>query len=59
MRCPVCAGKLRTVLTRADCEQIYRRKKCLACGYIVWTVETENENEAREAFKRLWRGNED
>lgn len=57
MNCPVCAGKLGTVMTRADCEQVYRKRKCRDCGRIVYTAETESE-EARAAIRRLWSGNE-
>lgn len=59
MRCPVCAGKLKTVMTRADCEQVYRKRKCRNCGQIVYTVEAENEEEAKEVMRRLWKGNEE
>lgn len=58
MRCPVCAGKLKTVMTRSDCEMVFRRKKCLDCGYVAYTAEEESE-EAREAMRKLWQGNKE
>lgn len=42
MTCPVCGGKTTVVCTRADCEGVYRRRKCLMCGYHFFTSEVES-----------------
>ena len=44
MRCPTCKGKLRTVDTIPYSDNsIYRRKRCLECGYLFYTIEFEVE----------------
>ncbi len=58
MKCPVCAGKLEVIMTRSDCERTFRRRRCISCRYAFFTVEEENK-EAREGIKDLWKGNKD
>ena len=44
MRCPTCKGKLRTVDTiPCSDNSIYRRKRCLECGCLFYTIEFEIE----------------
>mgnify|MGYP006383826749 CR=1 FL=1 len=44
MRCPACKGKLKTVDTIPYSDNsIYRRKRCLECGYLFYTIEFEVE----------------
>lgn len=51
MRCPKCDGKLRTMDTIPYSDNsIYRRKKCLECGRLLYTMEFEVEQNG--AFKK-------
>lgn len=52
MTCPVCGGRTAVVDSRADCEQVVRRRKCENCGRAIYTSELESE-EAKEDFRRL------
>lgn len=44
MTCPVCAGKTRVWNSAADCECVYRSRKCEDCGYKFATTERENND---------------
>lgn len=41
MNCPVCGESTRIVDSVSDCESVYRRRKCRACGYFCYTTESE------------------
>ena len=43
MKCPKCEGKVKVVLTGNEDKEneIYRRRKCLDCGYGFYTIEFE------------------
>lgn len=53
MVCPKCKGKLK-VIDSMDVSQneVYRRKKCLNCGHLLYTCEFEVE--ATKLFKKEW-----
>ncbi len=53
MTCPVCGEKTIVQNTAHDCECIYRRRKCIACGYLFTT--TEQESNDTEILLRLRR----
>ena len=44
MNCPVCAGKTKVHYCLRDCEGVYRKRKCLECGYIFFTTEIESDS---------------
>lgn len=44
MTCPVCAEKTTVVNSAADCECVYRRRKCNTCGYAFITTEQESDD---------------
>lgn len=48
MNCPVCGGDNKVICSRKDCESIYRRRKCLDCGYIFYTTELEMKSSDRD-----------
>ena len=52
MVCPVCYSKLEVVDTVRDTDDIYRRRKCKACGKLVYTLESEVEPDA--AYRNTW-----
>lgn len=57
MNCPKCKGKL-TVCDTVDVEgtnEIYRKRKCLECGHIFFTVEFEVDY--TEDFEEIWSKN--
>lgn len=45
MTCPVCGGYTTVSCTRSDCESVYRRRKCLACGHGFYTTEIESKSD--------------
>lgn len=54
MTCPRCGGRV-AVCNNAhntDTNEIYRKRKCLACGHRIATIEFEVEQD--ENFKREW-----
>lgn len=54
MTCPVC-GEFTTVInSRADCEGVYRRRRCKACKYAFYTTERESDGaELKEITRQL------
>lgn len=50
MTCPVCGGDTTVIGSRADCEGVYRRRKCRECDYKFHTTELESDG---EDFERL------
>lgn len=56
MTCPECDGKVRVADTvQTPGNEVYRRRECLACGYIFVTVESEVERD--KIFKKVWNSN--
>lgn len=51
MNCPLCGGKTKVIDTAADCESVYRKRKCLECKYNFTT--TENESNDKHMIGRL------
>lgn len=45
MTCPVCGGKTTVRESVADCECVYRRRKCLDCKYRFTTTEQESKDQ--------------
>ena len=54
MVCTVCGGKLINTDTvrNFDDNESYRRKRCLECGHILYTIEFEAERD--EHYRKLW-----
>lgn len=51
MTCPVCGEKTTVCNSAADCECVYRMRKCKDCGYKFAT--TERESNDSEILKQL------
>lgn len=47
MKCPKCGGRLKTFDSRPRDGSVYRRKRCLACGYTFSTIEISMEQKSR------------
>ena len=43
MTCPVCGGKTTVIDCAADCECVYRQRKCVECGHKFTTTEQESD----------------
>lgn len=58
MICPKCGGKVRIpdVRNEETANDVLRKRKCLECGHIFYTVETIVEFEGK--FKLQWRLND-
>lgn len=54
MKCPVCEGKTKVLdVVHGDIDnEDYRRRKCLDCGYELYTAEIEVEYDER--YKNNW-----
>ena len=53
MVCPKCNGQLKTTITMpVSMNEIFRLKKCIDCGRLVYTAEFEVEPNAR--FRKEW-----
>lgn len=50
MTCPICGADSRVIDSRADCEGVYRRRKCKECNHIFNTSEYESDS---SAYNRL------
>lgn len=50
MTCPVCGEATKVICCRKDCETVIRRRKCVSCGYVIYTEETECN---KKVFSRL------
>lgn len=55
MNCPVCGGKTAVVDCHADCEAVYRRRKCLECDYRFYSTEEESDGKAFRSADREYR----
>lgn len=53
MTCPVCGEATRVTYSIADCEGVYRHRKCVECAYGFYTSELELPDSA-ENFSRLY-----
>lgn len=57
MRCIECQkGKYKVTETRTYYDEIYRRRKCMLCGHIIFTSEIYDEQEEeynREMFNKI------
>lgn len=51
MTCPVCGEPTVVLDSRRDEESVYRKRKCIECGYIIYTYEVECET--NDDFKRV------
>lgn len=54
MNCPVCGGKTTVFNCRADCEGVYRRRKCLECDYRFYTTEEESDGKMFNSLERKY-----
>lgn len=54
MNCPKCNGKIivSDIVHNDDTQETYRKKKCIDCGHVFYTVEFITE-ETRQ-FRRDW-----
>lgn len=53
MKCPKCAGDVRVrYATYTEENETYRRKQCVSCGHVFYTMEFEIEN--TPAFQKEW-----
>lgn len=52
MICPSCNGKLGVVDMVRDTQDVYRRRKCKACGRLVYTLESEVEPDS--VYRNNW-----
>lgn len=43
MTCPVCGGKTAVKDSYAECDVVYRERRCVECGYRFTTAEEEKE----------------
>lgn len=41
MTCPVCGGETKVIDSRANTDHVIRRRRCKACDYCFYTIETE------------------
>lgn len=54
MNCPKCSGEVRARDTIHTAEnEIYRKRKCISCGHVFYTLEFEVEN--NDSFQAEWR----
>lgn len=53
-RCPECGGLLITkdIVYNSEHEETYRKRGCIRCGYTMFTVEFEVEN--NKQFQHEW-----
>ena len=51
MTCPVCGGKTTVYDSIADCESVYRKRKCVECDHKFITTESESNDE--DTFEQL------
>ena len=52
MICPACDGKLEVVEVVRNIDYVYRRRRCKACGHLVYTTEAEVNPSAN--FRAVW-----
>lgn len=50
MNCPVCGESTGVLVSRRECDAVYRYRKCKACGYLFHTTELES---GAEDFRRV------
>lgn len=50
MTCPVCGGKSKVYDSIADCEAVFRKRKCLECSYIWFTEEYESNGSSFKEY---------
>ena len=55
MTCPVCGGKTTVINSAADCECVYRKRKCVECGHTFATTEQESNDINMLKSLRTWR----
>ena len=48
MTCPVCGGKCRVNHCRGTCEEMYRKRVCVDCKHVFYTVEREEKEAKRD-----------
>ena len=41
MTCPICGGDTKVINSRDRVDYVYRRRKCVICGHLFTTEETE------------------
>ena len=56
MKCSHCFGKTAVKDCVSTAEENYRKRLCLNCGHIFFTIEFEVEND--EKLKNTWRKND-
>lgn len=56
MVCCECGGKLATLdsVKIPDDNEVYRRKRCLNCGHVMYTCEIEVAWELDKEFREAW-----
>lgn len=50
MICPECEGKTKVIDSRVVEENVFRKRECKECGKIIYTEETEIEDDVVRAY---------
>lgn len=54
MTCPICNGDTKVMDTARNEEAVYRRRKCLLCDRLIFTIELEADaDEVRNTMKEI------
>lgn len=56
MFCPKCSAKTKVIDSRSCEEEVFRKRKCIKCGYIFYTEEFESD-ESIEGMRYIWSEN--
>lgn len=58
MNCPVCNSETKVMDSARGCEAVYRRRKCLQCDKLIFTVEIEADAfEVRNTMRKIKESN--
>ena len=49
--CPICGSEARVRGSESNCEATYRRRKCVDCGYVIYTEEAECKGAKAEYYE--------
>ena len=52
LKCPECNGKLKVDGSLADERMVVRKRKCLECGHILFTVEAQTDG-ASDVYRKM------
>lgn len=57
MTCPVCGSKTKVIDTCNTIDVIYRKRRCVSCGYTFNTEEVETDNPMPSRWSREYKEN--